>query len=96
MERLSRIVQEGGGTRASTTAMANLAEGIQGMVQHMRKEQQMVRDWMEGQATQQQALLDTMKRLATLTERNVTPLKRVGESDDDWRGKGVTEIRRDT
>ena len=37
-----------------------------------------------------------MKRLATLTERNVTPLKRVGESDDDWRGKGVTEIRRDT
>jgi hypothetical protein len=96
VERLSRIVQEGGGTRASTTAMANLAEGIQGMVQHMRKEQQMVRDWMEGQATQQQALLDTMKRLATLTERNVTPLKRVGESDDDWRGKGVTEIRRDT
>ena len=41
------IVQEGGGGRASTAAMANLAEGIQGMVQHMRKEQQMVRDWME-------------------------------------------------
>jgi len=96
VERLSRIVQEGGGARASTTAMANLAEGIQGMVQHMRKEQQMVRDWMEAQATQQQALLDTMKRLASLTERNVTPLKRVGETDEDWRAKGVTEIRRDT
>ena len=55
IERLARIVQEGGGSRASTTAMANLAEGIQGMVQHMRKEQQMVRDWMESQSVQQQA-----------------------------------------
>ncbi len=50
VERLARIVQEGGGARASTAAMANLAEGIQGMVQHMRKEQQMVRDWMEAQS----------------------------------------------
>ena len=56
--------------------MANLAEGIQGMVQHMRKEQQMVRDWMEAQSQQQQALQDTLKRLANATERNVTPLKR--------------------
>jgi hypothetical protein len=94
VERLARIVQEGGGGRASTAAMANLAEGIQGMVQHMRKEQQMVRDWMESQSTQQQALQDTLRRLATATERTVTPLKRV-EGDDDWRG-GVTEIRRET
>ncbi len=62
VERLARVVQEGGGGRASTAAMANLAEGIQGMVQHMRKEQQMVRDWMEGQSAQQQALQDTLKR----------------------------------
>jgi hypothetical protein len=95
VERLTRMVQEGGGTRASTTAMANLAEGIQGMVQHMRKEQQMVRDWMESQSEHQQILQDTLKRLASATERNVTPLKRVGEPEDDWR-KGVTEIRRDT
>jgi hypothetical protein len=96
VERLGRIVQEGGGARASTTAMANLAEGIQGMVQHMRKEQQMVRDWMEAQSVQQQALQDTLRRLASATERNVTPLKRVGEPDDDWRAKGLTELRRDT
>ena len=86
VERLARIVQEGGGGRASTAAMANLAEGIQGMVQHMRKEQQMVRDWMEAQSTQQQALQDTLRKLTTAAERNVTPLKRV-ESDDDWRGR---------
>jgi hypothetical protein len=75
--------------------MANLAEGIQGMVQHMRKEQQMVRDWMESQSTQQQALQETLRRLVSATEGNVTPLKRV-EGDDDWRGTGVTEIRRET
>jgi hypothetical protein len=96
VERLARVVQEGGGGRASTAAMANLAEGIQGMVQHMRKEQQMVRDWMEAQSTQQQALQETLKRLANATERNVTPLKRVGEGDDDWRAKSLTEIRRET
>jgi hypothetical protein len=96
VERLSRVVQEGGAGRASTAAMANLAEGIQGMVQHMRKEQQMVRDWMDAQSVQQQALQDTLKRLANATERNVTPLKRVGENDDDWRTKSLSEIRRET
>jgi hypothetical protein len=91
-------VQEGGSGRASTAAMANLAEGIQGMVQHMRKEQQMVRDWMESQAAQQQALQETLKRLTSATERNVTPLKRerVAEGDDDWRSKSLSEIRRET
>jgi hypothetical protein len=93
VERLARIVQEGGGGRASTAAMANLAEGIQGMVQHMRKEQQMVRDWMESQSAQQQALQETLRKLTSVAERNVTPLKRV-ETDDDWRN--VAEIRRET
>lgn len=94
VERLTRMVQEGGSARASTTAMANLAEGIQGMVQHMRKEQQMVRDWMEGQAAQQQILQDTLKRLAAAAERNVAPLKRV-ETEEDRR-KAKTDVRRDT
>jgi hypothetical protein len=94
VERLARIVQEGGGSRASTAAMANLAEGIQGMVQHMRKEQQMVRDWMEAQSAQQQALQDTLKRLTSATERNVTPLRRTGE-DEEWR-TSLTEARRET
>jgi hypothetical protein len=96
IERMTRLLQEGGGARASTAAMANLAEGIQGMVQHMRKEQQMVRDWMEAQSTQQQALHETLKRLTSATERNVTPLKRISDPDDDWRSRSVTEIRRET
>jgi hypothetical protein len=97
VERLSRIVQEGGGARTSTSAMANLAEGIQGMVQHMRKEQQMVRDWMDAQAAQQQQLQDTLKRLLHAAENNnVKPLKRIGEPEDDRRAKSVAEMRRES
>jgi hypothetical protein len=53
----------------AATAMANLAEGIQGLVQHMRSEQQMIRDWVEAQASQQReirALLDRLSRERSL------------------------------
>src|SRR5690606_13668993 len=36
--RLSKLIGEQGGARATTTAMANLAEGMQGLVQHMRSD----------------------------------------------------------
>jgi hypothetical protein len=71
VERLARTVQEGGAatgsgsTQRATTAMANLAEGIQGLVQHMRSEQQVIRSWVETQAEQQKdmkALLDSISR----------------------------------
>jgi hypothetical protein len=77
IERLSRSIQEGriasagagdasaGGTQRATTAMANLAEGIQGLVQHMRSEQQVVRSWVETQSEQQRevhALLETIAK----------------------------------
>src|ERR1700731_1833797 len=50
LERLRYTVSEGAPNKATTTAMANLAEAIQGLVQHMREEQQMIRDWAEAQA----------------------------------------------
>ena len=72
IERLSRTIHESGGaasgggsTQRATTAMANLAEGIQGLVQHMRSEQQVVRSWVETQSEQQrevQALLETIAK----------------------------------
>ncbi|HVZ13849.1 MAG TPA: flagellar motor protein MotA [Bauldia sp.] len=75
IERLSRTIAEGGAaaapetgvgsTQRATTAMANLAEGIQGLVQHMRSEQQVVRSWVETQSEQQkevQALLETIAK----------------------------------
>jgi hypothetical protein len=51
-ERLKEAVLDTGQSRASTAAMANLAEAIQGLVQHMRTEQQMIRDWVDSQADQ--------------------------------------------
>src|SRR6202012_605198 len=38
VERLRQSIEEGGASKATTTAMANLAEAIQGLVQHMRTE----------------------------------------------------------
>ena len=52
IERLRDTITEGGSGRATTTAMANLAEAIQGLVHHMRTEQQMIRDWVDSQAQQ--------------------------------------------
>ena len=52
IERLREAIADGGSNRAATTAMANLAEAIQGLVHHMRTEQQMIRDWVDSQAEQ--------------------------------------------
>jgi hypothetical protein len=52
IERLRETVAETGGNKAATAAMANLAEAIQGLVHHMRQEQQMIRDWADSQAEQ--------------------------------------------
>src|SRR5712675_814081 len=52
IERLKESIVESGSSRAATTAMANLAEAIQGLVHHMRTEQQMIRDWVDSQAEQ--------------------------------------------
>jgi membrane associated rhomboid family serine protease len=57
-------------SRNATTAMANLAEGIQGLVQHMRQEQQMIRDWVEAQAAQQQDIRKLLERLASEHVKN--------------------------
>jgi hypothetical protein len=56
-------------SRAATSALANLAEGIHGLVQHMRNEQQLIRDWVEGQADQQRELKKLLERLASEAER---------------------------
>ena len=53
IERLKDAIAESGSSKAATSAMANLAEAIQGLVHHMRSEQQLIRDWVDSQAAQQ-------------------------------------------
>ncbi len=50
IDRLRHSISDTGSGKATTAAMANLAEAIQGLVQHMRAEQQMIRDWADAQA----------------------------------------------
>ncbi len=64
IERLRETVAETGGSKAATAAMANLAEAIQGLVHHMRTEQQMIRDWADSQAEQNQEIRKILEILA--------------------------------
>jgi predicted RNase H-like HicB family nuclease len=49
-------------------AMANLAEGLQLLVTHMRQEQQQIRDWIEAQSAQQEDIRKLLRRLASERE----------------------------
>lgn len=71
LENLTQSLQQGGpaGGQRATAAMATLAEGIQGLVQHMRSEQQMAREQMARQAEQQKQMLDLLKRLDAFFDR---------------------------
>ena len=65
IDRLREAVEQTGSGKSASGAMANLAEAIQGLVHHMRNEQQMIRDWVDGQAEQQREikrLLEVMVR----------------------------------
>jgi len=70
MERLRAVVEEGGAHRNTTTAMANLAEAIQGLVAHMRTEQQMIREWADGQGEQNLEIKRLLERLARQPEKS--------------------------
>ncbi|MDE2241501.1 MAG: flagellar motor protein MotA, partial [Bradyrhizobium sp.] len=70
IERLRSAMEEGGNNRGTTAAMANLAEAIQGLVAHMRTEQQMIREWADGQGEQNRDIKKLLERIARQPEEN--------------------------
>ena len=64
IDRLKDAIAETGSGKAATAAMANLAEAIQGLVKHMRTEQQLIRDWVDSQAEQQREIQRLLERIA--------------------------------
>jgi hypothetical protein len=68
VEKLRDAVEQTGSGKAASAAMANLAEAIQGLVHHMRTEQQMIRDWVDSQADQQREI---KKLLEVMVRENV-------------------------
>jgi hypothetical protein len=70
LDRLRQAVEEGGANRNATAAMANLAEAIQGLVAHMRTEQQMIREWADGQGEQNKEIKRLLERIARQPEKS--------------------------
>jgi hypothetical protein len=64
IERLRDVMVEGGPSKGATSAMANLAEAIQGLVHHMRSEQQLIREWVDAQAVQHREIRRLLEILA--------------------------------
>ena len=69
VERLSRLISAQTGQAVTNQSLASLAEGIQQLVQHMRQEQQQIRDWVEAQADSHQDVKKLLSRLTTEQER---------------------------
>jgi hypothetical protein len=67
---LRSTLEEGGASRGTTAAMANLAEAIQGLVAHMRTEQQMIREWADGQGEQNREIKKLLERIARQPEKS--------------------------
>jgi hypothetical protein len=67
VERLRLSMGDVGTNKATTAALANLAEAIQGLVQHMRTEQQMIRDWANEQTKLNNDLRRFMERISRET-----------------------------
>jgi hypothetical protein len=63
IDRLKEAISDTSSSKAATVAMANLAEAIQGLVKHMRTEQQMIRDWVDAQSDQQREIKRLLERL---------------------------------
>ena len=63
IERLTKSVQSGTQSEEQNAVLANLAEGINALVQHVRSEQQMMREWANSQTEQQKRIEDLLNKL---------------------------------
>ena len=70
VERLRVTMEEGGNNRGTTAAMANLADAIQSLVAHMRTEQEMIREWADGQGEQSREIKKLLEKIARQPEKN--------------------------
>lgn len=71
IERLE-LTFKNSGSRETSQATMQLADNLKTLVQHMRQEQQMVRDWVEDQGEQQteiRKLLEKLSRTPATTEK---------------------------
>jgi biopolymer transport protein ExbB/TolQ len=72
VDRLSEIVAQSGGAgdRQTAKALTALAEGIQGVVKNLRREQQVLLDWAEAQGAQNERIEELLVRLNRALEQD--------------------------
>ncbi len=68
IDRLRESMADSGGGRG-TAAIVNLAESLQGLIHHMRTEQQMIRDWVDSQAEQNRDIRKLLEILVHETQK---------------------------
>src|SRR6202022_4698339 len=61
IERLRETLGDASGGKQATSAIVNLAESLQGLIHHMRSEQQMIRDGVDAQARQHRTIPNVLK-----------------------------------
>jgi hypothetical protein len=69
LERLNRLISSQTGAAVTNQSLASLAEGIQQLVQHMRQEQQQIRDWVEAQSESQADVKKLLTHMMAEKER---------------------------
>lgn len=69
LDRLTKAISGQAGAGVTNQSLASLAEGIQQLVQHMRSEQQQIRDWVEAQAERNEDVKTLLTRLVAQEER---------------------------
>jgi hypothetical protein len=69
IERLRETMLDVRSDKSATSAMSNLAEAIQGLVNHMRTEQQMIRDWADAQAEQHRDIRGLLEHVIRENQR---------------------------
>jgi hypothetical protein len=68
IDRLRETMADSGGGKG-TLAIVNLAESLQGLIHHMRSEQQMIRDWVDAQAEQHRDIRKLLEILVHETQK---------------------------
>jgi hypothetical protein len=70
LERLNRLISSQSGSAITNQSLATLADGIQQLVQHMREEQQQIRDWVEAQSESHEDVKKLLVRLTNEREKH--------------------------
>jgi hypothetical protein len=70
LNKLNRLIAGQTGNAVTNNSLASLSEGIQQLVQHMRLEQQQIRDWVEAQSESHEDVKKLLKGLMAERERN--------------------------